>query len=152
MRRPSALKSETWGIERKMSKRSSRSASEHVDPEFKAAIDALVEYRQVTKTQIGKAAGLALSGLKRAYAGKGSITSTSVADICRPYSVRRSEFWKWGEDRYQLNLRHELEHEKKKLEDADPEAVDIAIEKLMEIDPKLGESILLRHLKKRQMG
>ncbi len=135
-----------------MSRRSSRSGNGHVDPEFKAAIDALIEYRQVTKTEIGKAAGLALSGLKRAYAGKGSITSASVADICRPFSVQRSEFWKWGEDRYALNLRHEMEHEKKKLEEADPEAVDVAIARLMEIDPKLGESILLRHLKKRQPG
>lgn len=133
-----------------MSKRSSTAPGEHVDPEFKAAIDALVEYRHVTKTQIGKVAGLALSGLKRAYAGKGSITSTSVADICRPFSIPRSEFWKWGEDRYQLNLRHGLEHEKKKLQQGDPEALDIAIERLMEVDPELGESILLRHLKKRQ--
>ncbi len=132
--------------------RQSGAREERQDPEFRHAIDALSEYRQVNKTQIARAAGLAVSGLKRAYAGKGSMTSLKVAAICRPFGVKRSEFWKWGEDRHALSLKHTLEMEKRRLQQADPEAIDLALARLIEVDAEVGKDMLMRHLTRLDAG
>lgn len=125
---------------------------ERNDPEFRTAIDALIEYRHVNKTEIARAAGLAVSGLKRAYAGKGSMTSLKIAAICQSFGIRRSEFWRWGEDRYELALRHTLEMEGCDAMPADPAVIDKALGRLLAADKRLGREILLRHLRRLENG
>lgn len=79
-------------------------AKPHRDPELREALDALMELRQISSLkEIAQKAECALSHLSSTYRGNASMSAALIQRICVAFDLHRSDFFRMGEMRHQVN-------------------------------------------------